>query len=211
MIAGAPLAHYFCYFQVGREGKPIGFNMVGTDLCFLLIIPIIVGLAAAILAPVKGTLVRLEVGLAALLVTPILVFFAPPAPVVIYTHGFERAIETDVGIARLQQWAEEALARFHQGAFSTNNAASYWSAGNVVLLRSDLPPFLTTGLFAPSGDPYYGPEISIRPNNGLAGDCIALCWYDHGLLVGSPQFRSDWRTDYRKQLMPGIYSYYSGK
>jgi len=97
------------------------------------------------------------------------------------------------------------------GALSPTNAASYWSAGNVVLLRSDLPRFLRTGLFAPSGDPNYGPEISIHTNNGFAGDCIALCWYDHGLLVGSPQFRCDWKTYYLKQLKPGIYSYYVGK
>jgi hypothetical protein len=216
VIAAPSTILYFCHFQLGREGKPLGFTSVGTDLSLILFAPFIVGIAAARIAPVQGKRGRLISGVAALLATLILYFFVFPSPAVSYTHGFESAVQTDVGLAKLQQWAEGALARFHQGALTSTNAASYWSAGDEALLKSDLPSFLMTGLFAPSGDPCYGPEISIRTNNGRwgggsTGDCIALCWYDHGLLVGSSHFKCGWNPYYCQQLTPGIYSYYVGK
>ena len=210
-ISVAPIVRNLCYFQAGRDGEPCDLNMVGNDLSLLLIAPFVVGIATFVVVPAKGTLRRLAFGFAAFFVTPILVFLAPPAPVISYSHGFEHAIENDIGVSRLQQWTAETLVKFHQGTLSTTNAASYWSAGEAVLMRRDLPPFLTTGIFAPGGDPNYGPEISIRTNDHRAGECIAFCWYDHGLVVGSAQFMSDWRTQYFKQLRPGVYSYYMGK
>ena len=135
LISAARIVRNLCHFQAGRDGKPCDLNMLGTDLFLLLIAPFLIGLATFIVVPAKGTRRRLAFGFAAFCITPVLVFFTPPAPVVSYSHGFERAIENDVGIARLQQWTAETLIKFHQGALTTTNAASYWSAGNVVLMR----------------------------------------------------------------------------
>jgi hypothetical protein len=204
--------HYMCYFHNGREGRPIDSSGTFGDFLFMVFVaPFAAGIAIALLAPVDGAVKKVAAGIGAFFFTPIFVQFLLPAGADIYTRGFEQAVEKDVGIPKLQAWAEQTLVTFHQGHLVTGGPASYWSPGNVTLSTNDLPPFLKTGLFAPTSIPNYGPEISISTNNDFAGDCITISWYDHGLLVGSASYTNNWRPNFGRQLKPGVYSYYVGK
>ena len=83
-----------------------------------------------------------------------------------------------------------------------------------MLDRQSLPVFVTNGVFTPLDVHNFGPEISVVTATnrfGISGECIAISWYLHGLLIGPPEFKTDWNPWYCKELAPGVYSYHGMK
>ena len=213
LLVAVPVARYLLEFRLGTKCLPYGYSMA-YGLIFILIAPPVIGIAAALLAPIQRISLRIILGLGAAVLTPVIALFAVPAGAVIYSQGFEYAIRKDPGIPALQHWAEVALREFRSGGRVTTNEPSFWNPGDVMLDRQSLPSFLTTGVFTPLNLPNFGPEVSVVTNAGrigLSGECIAISWYLHGLLVGPPEFKNDWHPWYRKELAPGVYSYHGMK
>jgi hypothetical protein len=213
LLAAVPISRYLLEFRLGASCQPYGYSMV-YGLFFLLLAPPLAGIATAFLAPMRRIWQRILLGLGAAILTPVLALFAVPAGAVIYSHGFEHAIRKAPGIPSLQHWAAGALRDFRSGGGLTANQTSYWNPGDVMLDQNSLPSFLKTGVFTPLNIPNFGPEISVVTNAnrlGVSGDCIAISWYLHGLLIGPPGFRNDWNPWYCKELAPGVYSYHGVK
>lgn len=213
LLAAAPLLRYLLEFRIGALCLPYGYSTFYA-LWFLLLVPPLIGIATAFLAPTRRIWPRILLGLACALLSPFLALYAVPAGAVIYSRGFESAIQKDPGIQRLQRWAEEELKAFRSRGGSTTNTPSYWNPGDVLLDADSLPCFLKTGVFTPLGVYNFGPEFSVVTNGGrfgFSGECVAISWYLHGLLVGPPEFKSEWDPWYCKQLAPGVYSYHGMK
>lgn len=213
LIAAMPISRYLLEFRLGAQCQPYGYSMA-YGLFFMLLAPPLIGIATVFLAPLQRISQRILLGIGAAVLTPILALFAVPAGAVIYSHGFEHAVRTDPGTPALQDWAEGALRDFHLGAGITTNEPAYWNPGDVMLDRQSLPPFLKTGVFKPLDVQNFGPEVSVVTNGGrfgVSGECIAVSWYLHGLLIGPPGFRNDWNPWYCKELAPGVYSYHGMK
>ena len=212
LLAAVPVASYLLEFRLGTKCLPYGYSMAYA-IFFILFAPILLAIVTAFLVPAR-IVYKALVGLGVLIVTPLLAFFAVSPGAVIYSQGFEHAVRKDPGIPELQRWAESALHNFREGGAVSTNAPSYWNPGDVMLPPESLPPFLKTGTFASLGVPNFGPEISVCTNGGrlgIGGECIAISWYLHGLLVGPPQFKNDWNPWYCKELAPGVYSYHGMK
>lgn len=213
LLGAVPLSRYVLEFQLGATCLPYGYSMA-CGFFFILVAPPLTGIATALLAPIQRIWLRVVLGLGAAILTPLLALFAVPAGAVIYSQGFEHAIQKEPGIPALQRWAEGALRDYQSGYGVTTNEPSYWSPGDVVLDRQSLPPFLKTGVFKPLDVRYFGPEVSVVTNSGrlgVSGECIAVSWYLHGLLIGKPGFKNDWNPWYCRELAPGVYSYHGMK
>jgi hypothetical protein len=213
MLVAVPATRYLVEFRLGARCLPYGYSMA-YGLFFLLLAPPLLGIATAFLVPMRRIAPRVILGLGTAILTPVLALFAVPAGAVIYSRGFEHAIRSDPGIPALQDWAEGALRDFHLGSGVTTNKPAYWNPGDVMLDRTSLPSFLTSGAFFPLNVPHFGPEISVVTNTnrfGISGECIAISWYLHGLLVGPPDFKTEWNPWYGKELAPGVNSYHGMK
>jgi hypothetical protein len=144
-----------------------------------------------------------------MLVWPI-TLLTTPAGAVIYSRGFEYAIQKDPGIEVLQEWAIKTLKDFDTGQVDWTHHPDYWRPGNVPLPLESLPDFLRNGVFSATIRQGKGPEVSVQANaNGAT--CVVISWYLHGLLVGPSDYETNWSPFYLKQLAPGVYSYHIEK
>ena len=213
LLLAVPVARYLLELRLVAKCLPNGYAMYYI-LFSILFAPPLIGIAAALLAPMRRISHRVLLGLAFCGLTPVLALFAIPPGAVIYAQGFGHAVREGPGIPTLQRWAEGALREFGSGRGVTTNKPSYWNPGDVMLDRQLLPSFLTNGVFAHLDVPNFGPEFSVVTNtkrSGDSGECVAISWYLHGLFVGPPDFRIDWKPWYCKQLAPGVYVYHGMK
>lgn len=204
-----PTGSYLSGFITGYFCKSYGTSFEG-GLFFIFIAPIFVGIAIGYLIQTKRVIFRVGIGLGAIFLSAFVALFGVPPEAVTYSHGFEHALQTKVGLDRLQHWSEKALVQFENGQIKSVGEPSYWNPGEVLISSNDLPEFLKTGIFKPSGVYNFGPEISICKTGGKIGasqNCIAISWYLHGVLVGSPNFTNHWNPWYCKEIAPGVYSY----
>lgn len=105
------------------------------------------------------------------------------------------------GLSGLQQWSAQVLTRCRSGTLATNGAASYWSVGTVRLAASEIPDFITRAWSEQ-------PEVSVRISQTGQPECVAICWYLHGLAVGSPEYILSFQPWCMNQVKPGIYAYH---
>jgi len=193
-----------------RSGPYLGLLGV---LTFLLG-PVLSGILVSLVVPVDSLDARIGSGVVACVLAGWLAIFALPPGAIIYTHGFESAVRNGAGIEKLQGWAQGALDRYHEGKLRLGGKSAYWSPGDRLIADSEVPEMLTSGIFKQTGLPNFGPEISICSLNGEftgGGECIAVSWYLHGLLLGRTDFRTTWNPWYQNELAPGVYSYHGMK
>jgi len=213
LLAAVPVGRYLLEFHLGVKCLPYGICTIYA-LIFIVVGSILAGIATAVLVPVRDRIARVQLGFAALLVTLLLAWIAIPAGAVTYSHGFEHAVRQEPGLPQLQRWAETALREAHAGGMASTNPPSYWNPGDVLVVTDRLPSYLRNGIFASSGVSNFGPEVSVCTNGGrlgIHGECIAISWYLHGILVGAPGFKTDWNPWYCEELAPGVYSYHCMK
>lgn len=213
LIAAVPVTDHLRMFSLGARSLPYGYVMVYGIFFFKVLVPFI-GIATAILAPMRRILHRVLLGFGACVLTIVLGPCVGPAPIVTYSHGLEDAMRKDPGIPRLQHWAEEALRESRVEGRQSTNKPSHWNPGDVIIPSNSLPAFLTTGVFRTLNVPNFGPEISVCTNGGrfgVGGECVAIAWYEHGFLIGPPEFRCEWNPWYCEQIAPGVYSYINPK
>ena len=204
-----PTGSYFSEFITGYFCKSYGTSFEG-GLFFIFIAPIFSGIAIGCLFPAKRIIARFGIGLSAIFTSGCLALFGVPAGAITYSHGFEHALRTKVGIGQLQNWSQKTLVKYQDGQIKSAGEPSYWSPGEVLISTNDLLEFLKTGIFKPSGVYNFGPEVSICKRGGKIGvsqNCVAVSWYLHGVLVGSPNFTNAWNPWHCKEIAPGVYSY----
>ncbi len=203
------LGRYLSDFISGYFCKSYGVSFE-CALFFALLVPIFVGIAVGFLTPFKRIFSRVGIGIGVIFLSGILAFFCTPAGAITYSHGFEHALRMKVGIEQLQRWSQTTLDHYQDGQLKSVGEPSYWNPGEVLISTNDLPEFLKTGIFKPSGVYNFGPEVSICKSGGKIGvsqNCIAISWYLHGLLIGPPNFTNQWNPWYCKEIAPGVYSY----
>lgn len=208
-----PTGSYLSGFVAGYFCKSYGVSLVG-GLIFIFITPILIGITIGCLIPVKRIISRVGIGFAAIFLSGFLALFGVPAGAITYSHGFEHALQTKGGIEQLQRWSQETLDQYQHGRIIFAGEPSYWNPGDVLISTNDLPEFLKTGIFKPSGVYNFGPEVSICKSGGKIGvrqNCIAVSWYLHGVLIGSPNFTNQWNPWYCKEIAAGVYSYHGMK
>jgi hypothetical protein len=204
-----PTGSYLSEFVAGYFCKSYEVSFEGT-LIFIFIAPILIGITIGCLVPVKRILSRVGIGFAATFLSGFLALFGVPAGAITYSHGFEHALQTKVGIEQLQRWSQETLDQYQNGRIKSAGEPAYWNPGDVLISTNNLPEFLKTGIFKPSGVYNFGPEVSICKSGGKIGvskNCIAVSWYLHGALIGSPNFTNQWNPWYCKEIAAGVYSY----
>jgi hypothetical protein len=214
LIGLPPAGKYLSDFMDGYFCEPDG--LMSWNYCqqaFIFVAPIFVGVAIGCLVPVKRIVMRIGIGLGAIFLSGFLPLFAVPAGAITYSHGFEYALRTKVGINRLQQWSQETLVQFKSGQIKSAGEVelSDTSPGDVLISTNDLPEFLKTGVFKPIDFTSNEPEVSICKQGGSIGanqNCIVISWHLHGVLIGSRNFTSKWNPWYCKEIAPGVYSYY---
>jgi hypothetical protein len=207
MIPAVPIGRYWSEYHNGYHCGPY---LDLTGLFWILGAPIVAGILAGSLVPLKGSLLRVGTGLGVCVISGFLALFALPPGAQIYSHGFERAVAKEVDIGKLQQWVESTLKRYREGTLLFDGQASYWSPGSLRIASSELPDMMRSGVFSSS---HGEPEISVCTNSYVTGGgiCITVSWYLHGLVLGDSKFRTDWNPWYSHQLVPGVYSYHGVK
>jgi hypothetical protein len=217
LLLGLPTAgSYLSNFKDGYFCEPDGLLAWGCwQLIFSFVTPILAGITIGCVVPVKRIVTRVGVGLGAIFLSGFLIPFAVPGGAIAYSHGFEDALRTQVGIERLQQWSQKTLVQYQSGQIKSAGESYFTNPGDVLISTNDLPAFLKTGVFKPIGLPIDSapeePEVSVCKAGGRIGasqNCIAISWHSHGVLIGSPNFTNEWIPWYCKEIAPGVYSYY---
>lgn len=209
LIVLVPIAYYTAAFLDGYNSR-IGLR----GMVWLLLAPWIVAALVAWLCPVGKMRHRILVFVATAVLSFFLTLLTAPPPYETYLRGFEYAVERQVGMEKLQAWAQVTLDDFHEGTSVDGKQPSSGNPVEVALEPHELPEFLKIGVFSLSEIPDYGPEISIRANQKhfkAGGECIAISWHDHGLLIGRSDFESEAVSGYWNEIRPGVYSYQMGK
>ena len=213
LIGLPPIGKYLSDFMDGYFCKPDGLLAWGYwQMIFSFVAPIFVGIAIGCLVPVKRIVTRIGIGLGAIFLSVFLIPFAVPAGAIAYSHGFEHALRSQVGVDRLQQWSQEALGQFQNGEIKSAGEPYFANPGDVLISTNDLPEFLKTGVFKPIDFAPEEPEVSVCKPGGRIGasqNCIAISWHLHGVLVGPPSFTNEWNPWYCKEIAPGVYVYYA--
>ncbi|MCC5848972.1 MAG: hypothetical protein JJU29_12875 [Verrucomicrobia bacterium] len=112
VLAVIPVLRYISDFKNGARCGPY---LSGIGFFIFLILPWVVGLFAGLVVPLSKTWHKIVIGIAAgMLLWPI-ISLTTPAGAVIYSRGFEYAIQKDPGIEVLQEWAIETLKNFDTG------------------------------------------------------------------------------------------------
>ncbi len=208
-----PIGSYLSAFIMGYFCESYGASFEGS-LFFIFIAPIFIGIAIGCLVPVKRIISRVGIGLGSIFLSGFLALFGVPAGAITYSHGFEHALRTKVGIERLQHWSQETLGQYQNGQIKSAGEPSYWNPGDILISTNELPEFLKTGIFKLNGVYNFGPEVSICKSGGKIGigqNCVAISWYLHGVLVGSSNFTNHWNPWYSQEIAPGVYSYHGMK
>jgi hypothetical protein len=204
-----PTGSYLSEFMAGYFCKPYGVSLE-SGLFFVFIVPVFVGITIGCLIPAKRIISRVGIGFCATFLSGFLALFGVPAGAITYSHGFEHALRTKVGVEQLQRWSQETLDRYQHGQIKSAGEPSYWNPGDVLISTNALPEFLKKGIFKPSGVYNFGPEVSICKSGGKIGvrqNCMAVSWYLHGVLIGSSNFTNQWNPWYCKEIAAGVYSY----
>ncbi|MBN2266713.1 MAG: hypothetical protein JW725_00030 [Candidatus Babeliaceae bacterium] len=131
--------------------------------------------------------------------------FLPPGGI-IWTNGFVASISRRVNLDELQTWAVEKLSEYRNGTLKTVGESEYWALAEKELDPQILPGYLQHIRVTP-------PSVGIvTPDHSTVGDyCIAISWYLFGILVGEPDFQSQWDPWYIREIKPGIVVYYIEK
>jgi hypothetical protein len=213
LLLGLPrTGSYLSNFKDGYFCKPDGLLSFGYgQMISDLVAPIFVGISIGCLVPVKRIVTRIGIGLSAIFLSGFVAVFAVPGGAIAYSHGFEHALRTKVGVDRLQQWSQEALVRFQSGQIKSAGEPYFANPGDVLISTNDLPEFLKTGVFKPVDFNPGEPEVSVCKPGGRIGarqNCIAISWHLHGVLVGPSDFTNQWKPWYFKEIAPGVYVYY---
>jgi hypothetical protein len=147
----------------------------------------------------------------------------------IWTDGFIAGIRSRGNLQELQTWAIERLAEYQQGILKTRDP-KYSSP----LSRAQLDPAIIPEYVWKIGGnpPSEGVNIATIPGGivnperlldgtrqNFAGYCLAISWYNFGLLVGSPpdfQSQSDGQQQWThpwsaREIQPGMFVYYIEK
>lgn len=112
-------------------------------------------------------------------------------------------IEKKIGAEKLQAWCEETLTRYKANELLTDGNSPYWSQGSIKLADEEIPEFIKDVWPEPLHAGLQEPDVSVTLN----GDCIAICWYLHGILVGPTDYVEYDTFWYLRQVKPGIYVY----
>ncbi len=213
LLGLAPLLRYGLEFHLGYTVQPYGFLYEG-DVFSTLLFPIPIGIAIGLLAPVQRILLRSGIGLGAIFLSGTLALFAAPGGAVAYTQGFTHRIHQEIAAGDLPHWAQDTLKRYAAGSPEPIQTPAYWDPGDLGFAPENLPSFLKSGIFQPSGIENDGPEVSLGKAGGRLGAnglCLVISWYNHGLIMGSPDLTLQWNPFYCKSVSPGLYIYHTSK
>lgn len=121
----------------------------------------------------------------------------------IWTDGFVAGIESRVNLDELQTWALNAISDYQAGTLAIVGEADYWTPAKDKLDPDILPHYIQDIWAIP-------PSVSIvTPDRGTVGDyCVVISWSLHGILVGTPDFQSQWTPWHIRKLQPGIWVYH---
>jgi hypothetical protein len=157
------------------------------------------------------------------------IMFQMPPHGRIWTDGFIAGITSRGHLQELQAWAIERLAEHQNGTLKTRDAAHSSPLSRQQLDPASIPEYVqdiggrppSEGVslaVIPSG--ILNPERVLNRSGELVGGyCIAISWYDFGMLVGDPldfQIQPDvqhqWTHPWNfHEVQPGIFVYYIEK
>jgi len=137
-------------------------------------------------------------------------FLSKPAAVE-WTDGWVANIHRTKEPEGLQEWAKTILAKHADGSLQvvTNEHGSY-----VSIAKEEIPAVIQNYWPKPPQFTVADTREGLLANvTGLEGTetshvCVNAHWYLHGLVVGPPAYRSNWKGWYDREVIPGIYAYY---
>lgn len=112
-------------------------------------------------------------------------------------------IEKKIGAEKLQTWCEETMTRYKTNELLTDGNSPYWSFGSIKLADEEIPVFIKNVWPKRLRAGLQEPDVSVTYN----GDCIAISWYLHGILVGPKDYVENGTYWYLRQVKPGVYVY----
>lgn len=107
-------------------------------------------------------------------------------------------------LSGLQDWSIGVLSRYREGKLKTSGKVAYWSMGSVMLDTQEVPEFLKRA---------WGkqPEVAVRLSSSGAPECVTVCWYLSGILVGPRDYATTLSPWYLRKVRPGVYTYFIEK
>ncbi len=116
-------------------------------------------------------------------------------------------IEKKIGAEKLQAWCEETLTRYKVNELLTDGNSPYWSQGDIKLADEEVPEFIKKVWPKQLHAGLQEPDVSVKLDKYDVPECIAVCWYLHGILVGPKDYVVNGTYWYLRQVKPGIYVY----
>lgn len=136
----------------------------------------------------------------------VLRFFRGEGGCVQIVNDLNEDIRTRPELGQIQDWGVRTLAKFRSGEIQTNGQASYWSPGKVRLADEEMPDFVKQ--WAKTHRYERLPELSIVATTNGEAECIAICWYEYGIVVGPPEYRLSFWSRFNTQIKPGVFAYH---
>ena len=211
-----PLSYFIFPFLVGFCNLSQGYLML------LIPIDLFGSIAASIVVamrvPVASKASRAGLGILTwVAMVGLFVIFPPGAKS--WTLGLATNFRLTKQPMKIQTWVTGVLDRYEAGQLSTSTNAPYWGVGKETVNNSEIPtqignlwqakPSITIVTFASDGSMSGNSraDVELSATAGKPIRCVAFSWYLTGILVGRPDFRTEWNPWYIHEIMPGIYAY----
>jgi hypothetical protein len=221
IVAAVPATYFIFPFACGFFNLSQGFLMLLAPV--LLLGPLAAGIMVAVLIRDVSVIVKIAIGVGTW-VALVASFFLFPPGAVSWTHGLATNYRLTKHPAQIQQWAIRVLDQYEKGTLATTTNIEYWATGRDKLEEAEIPPAIRTmwwdkpsiGIATITDNGWIIQSTQTNPASlaALTGGvptplklshCVAFSWYDTGILVGRPDFRSKWNPWCLHELMPGIY------
>jgi hypothetical protein len=169
--------------------------------------------------------IRIASGLVVTVVIFASFFIFPPAAKT-WTLGLAANFRLTKHPAQIQQWATQVLNQYEEGKLTTTTNAPYWATGKDVIRNNEIPaqiqnlwkdkPSIGIATITDNGWDISSDQTNAESLVQLTGGvpmplklshCVAFSWYDTGILVGRPDFKSKWNPWYLHEITPGIYTF----
>lgn len=193
----------FCYFINYWEGKAVIKGGFLTYLVYvLLIIPSISMLLFIRITRFQfkyKLLVAIGVALCYLVIAETHFIYTYQAGRITFMTGFQDAIKEQVVPEHLRKWAIDILVRYEKDEITLKENSPFIYHK---LPADEIPVFVSNMWSTPPV------SVEIWSWNTHEESCIRLRWYLHGILIGKPDYRTDWEPFYIQQWVPGMYFFH---
>lgn len=113
------------------------------------------------------------------------------------------------GLARIQPWALETMARFRAGQLKGRDENHfYWANGAFLLATQEVPTFIMAQLGVTNKLGDVQPDVSIVTVNGDP-EYVVLDWgVVYGIVVGPTNYEFSFSTAGTNHVAPGVYTFF---